>query len=208
MKVLLITGNPKKSGALADLTAEAVRGATDGGADVEEIRLAEKNVGYCRFCMKCHDDIDSTIARCVQNDDLADILERIKEADGYILACPTSGSRPNALMKTFIERTTWTLGRPTRRILWVRGCPESRIADRQRHAIFLTTAGVVPTCMRVACNGSTREMGAHARGIFNAKVVGSVYAGSILKRGLSGRDRKKAYETGRALSEAIRTETS
>ena len=34
MKVLVISGNPKKSGALAELTAEAARGASESGADV------------------------------------------------------------------------------------------------------------------------------------------------------------------------------
>lgn len=201
MKVLVITGNPKKSGALADITAEAVRGAADGGAEVEEIRLADKEIGYCRFCLKCHDDVDSTIAACALEDDMADILERIREADGFILACPASGGHPNALMKTFMERTCWTLGRPTRRILLVKGCPECRIADRKRRAVILTTAGVVPTWMRVFCNGMTREMASHARGLFNAEIVGRVYAGLIIKRGLTEGDKVKAYAAGKALAE-------
>ena len=41
MKVLLITSNPKRKGALATLTAEAARGAEEAGAEVEVRRLAE-----------------------------------------------------------------------------------------------------------------------------------------------------------------------
>jgi multimeric flavodoxin WrbA len=51
MKVLVITGNPKKSGALATLTEEAARGAGEDGAEVEWIRLREKDIGFCRFCL-------------------------------------------------------------------------------------------------------------------------------------------------------------
>lgn len=203
MKILLITGNPKEKGALATLTGEACRGAKDGGADIEEIRLIDKNIGYCKFCLACHKDIDSDISRCVQKDDLMEILEKIKEAEGLILACPTSGDYPNSLMKTFIERTTWTLGRPTRNILWVKGCPESRISKKQRHAIVLTTAGVVPTWSRMFCNGSIREMCSHARGIFNANIVGKLYAGAIITHGLLERDKRRAYEMGRALAKKI-----
>ncbi len=207
MKVLAITGNPKKSGALADLTSEAVKGARDGGMDVEEIKLVEKNLGFCRFCLKCHEDIDSTISRCVQDDGMDDILESVAAADGYIMACPASGGHPSALMKLFLERTTWTLGRPTRRIMWVKGCPESRIADRRRHAISITTAGVVPNSMKFTCNGSTKEMCAHARGIFNAKIEGRLFAGSIFRQGLTERDRLKAYELGRTLAQRITAES-
>jgi putative NADPH-quinone reductase len=204
MKVLVISGNPKKSGALAELTAEAARGASENGADVEEVRLAEKDLGYCRFCMKCHEDIDSPVSFCVQKDDLNGILEKVRDADCYILACPASGGHANAIMKTFIERTTWTLGRPTRNILWVKGCPESRIADRRRYAASITTAGVVPTWSRAFCNGSTREMCSHARGMFNAKIVGRLYAGSILKRGVTGSDKVRAHVLGRRLVETAR----
>ncbi len=207
MRILMITGNPKKKGALATLTEEAVRGAKEGGAEVEEIRLADKNIGYCKFCLKCHEDIDSTISRCSQEDDMAEILNKVKDADGFMLVCPTSGGHPNSLMKTFIERTTWTLGRPTRSILWVKGCPESRIADKQRIAVLFTTAGVVPTWMRLFCNGSTREMCSHARGIFNAKVVGKLYGGGIFKYGLLERDKKRARAIGQKLAKKIALKT-
>lgn len=203
MKVLIVSGNPKKKGALASLVGEAARGATDGGAQVEEARITALDIGYCRFCLQCHDDVDSPIARCALADDMPDLLEKVRAADGLILACPASGGHANAVMKTFIERTTWTLGRPTRNVLWVKGCPESRITDKQRYAVTITTAGVVPTWSRAVCNGSTREMSSHAEGIFNAKVVRRVYAGSIMKRGFRPADMRRAYAAGRELAEAM-----
>lgn len=67
-----------------------------------------------------------------------------------------------------------------------------------------TTAGVVPAWSRVACNGSTREMSGLARWLFNAEVIGKLYAGMINVRGLAKKDEKKAYELGKALSERIK----
>jgi hypothetical protein len=204
MRVVVIDGNPKKSGALAELTRAAIDGAEDSGAEVDVVRLAEKDIGYCRFCLKCHQDLDSEVAACVQKDDMGSVIEMVRDADGLIMACPASGGHANAMMKTFIERTTWTLGRPTRRVLWVNGCPESRITDRQRYAVILTTAGVVPTWSRAVCNGSTREMASHAKGLFNATVIDRVYAGSVFKRGLAVRFRERAREAGRSLAASSR----
>ncbi|MFP3153529.1 flavodoxin family protein [Lachnospiraceae bacterium ZAX-1] len=69
------------------------------GVEYEFIRLAELNMKQCTACIGCADD-----NRCVQDDDVNPILEKIMEADGLIIgAFPTFGSL-NALTKTFIER--------------------------------------------------------------------------------------------------------
>lgn len=201
MKVLAISGNPKSSGALATLSEEAVRGAVDGGAEVETIRLAEKDIGCCRFCLTCLEDSGAEIATCVQKDDMAEILYKIKEADGFILSCPMSAGHMNACMKIFEERCVMTLCTPTRKILWVSGIPESRIADKRRSAVTITTTGVIPNVLRPFFHGSTREMASIARDIFNADVVGNLYAGRLWFRKLSRREKKKAYKLGRSLVE-------
>lgn len=202
MKVLVITANPKKSGALASLTDQAARGAADSGAAVEVIRLADLDIGYCRFCLKCHENAGPDISYCVLKDDINALLDKIRDADAFVMACPASGGHANAIMRTFIERTTWTLGSPTRNVLWVRGCPETRLLDKDRRAAMITTAGVVPAWSRVFCNGQTREMRSHAKGIFNASIVGSVYGGLVFKHGVRQRDLRKAYRLGRVLTEA------
>jgi len=199
VKVLAITGNPKSSGALATLNEEAVRGAVEAGAEVETIRLAEMDIGICRFCLTCLEDSGADIATCVQKDDMAEILRRIKGADGFILSCPMSAGHMNAYMKIFEERCVMTLCTPTRKILWVSGIPESRIADKRRSAVTITTTGVIPNILRPFFHGSTREMASIARDIFNAEIVGNLYAGRLLFRKLSRREKKKAYKLGGAL---------
>jgi len=204
MKILIINGHPKKKGALDTLVGEVGTGAVEGGAEVEQIRLAETYIGYCRFCMKCHDDLESTIAPCVQDDDMGMILEKVKEADGFVLASPISSGHANAYMKTFIERCTWTLGRPTGRVLWIKGCPETRLTDKQRYAVTVTTTGVVPPWSKLLCNGSTREMVELAKCQFNAKVMGKMYVGLLNQRGLDEDDIKSAFKMGFNLAARIR----
>jgi multimeric flavodoxin WrbA len=205
MKILAITGNPRKSGALAALTEETVKGSAEAGANVQIVRLAECNIGYCRFCLKCYKDFDARIGKCAQEDDMEEILKQIDEADGFILSCPMSSGHENAIMKIFEERCTYTLGRPSRRILWIKGIPESRIKDKKRYAVVITTTGSVPAWSRALCNGSTREMSALARSIFNAEVVGKLYAGGLRYRELEQVEKEKAAKLGRDLSERIKT---
>lgn len=200
MKILVIDGNPKKKGALATLVGEVARGASEAGAEVEALRLADMDIRYCRFCMKCYKDTGSEIASCAIKDDMEEVREKIKEADGYILACPTSSGHANAVMKTFIERSTYTVGRSTGRTLFIKGIPESRLTDRRRCAMTVTTAGAVPAWLRMACNGSTREMVELADRVFNAEVLTNMYIGRLSFRGLKDREKQKAYQVGGELA--------
>lgn len=201
MKVLVITANPKKKGALATLTAEAARGLSDSGVKVEEIRLADHDIGYCNFCFKCIRDTISELGPCSQDDDMRQLLQKARDADGFVLASQVSSGHVNARFKTFIERSAYTAGR-SGRLLFLKGVPESRFTDKQRFAVTLVTAGAIPSWLRIFCNTATRQMKELARCGYNAKVVGKLYAGMV-RDGLKERDREKAYVLGRELGNVI-----
>ena len=205
MKVLVITGNPKQSGALSALTEEAARGAAENGAEVEWIRLMDRDIGFCRFCLKCQEDRESPIAPCVQDDDMTEILLKIKEADGFIMASPLSSAHANAVMKMFIERSTWPLWRVREGILGKVSFPEARLDDKQRYTVTVTTAGAIPAMLGFIFNGAAREMGSFAKWNFNSKIVGRLFVGLLYLHSLSDRHKSKAYELGTALSDAIKT---
>jgi multimeric flavodoxin WrbA len=201
LKVLVITANPKSKGALATLTSEAARGASEAGAEVEEIRLADLDIAYCRFCFKCLRDTESEIGSCSQDDDMRWILERAREADGFILASQLSSAHANARFKTFFERCAYTAGRSSR-ILFLHGLPRSRFTDKQRYSVALVTAGGIPSWLKVFCNVGTRQMKEMSSRSFNAKTVGTLYAGMV-RKGLKERYRRKAYRLGRELAQQI-----
>jgi multimeric flavodoxin WrbA len=201
MKALVITANPKKKGALATLTAEAARGLSDSGVEVEEVRLADHNIGYCNFCFKCIRDTESEIGGCSQDDDMKQILQKSKEADGFVFASQVSSGHANARFKTFVERSTYTAGRAGK-LLFLKGVPKTRLTDRPRFAVTLVTAGSIPSWLRVFCNTATRQMTELARCGYNAKVIGKLYAGMV-SEGLKERDREKAYRLGRKLGTEI-----
>ncbi|MGN0639169.1 MAG: flavodoxin family protein [Huintestinicola sp.] len=53
-KVLILSGSPGKGGNSDLLCDEFMRGAVESGNDVENIRIAEKNIGYCKACCPCY----------------------------------------------------------------------------------------------------------------------------------------------------------
>lgn len=204
MKIIVINANPKKRGALATLIEEASAGARESGADVEEIRIADQNIGHCTFCMTCYKDTESAIGRCFQHDDMQWILPKLKEADGYIMATQVSSGHANAIMKTFIERSVFTAGASKGTILWIKGVPVTRFTDKKRFAITIATAGAVPAWLRIFCNTATSQMKEMASCSFNANVVGELYAGELIAKGLQESDIQRARRLGQKLASKIR----
>ena len=80
-KVLIISASPRKEGNSDLLCDEFARGAREAGHDVEKIRLAEKNVGYCSGCYACQ-----KLKKCVRNDDANEIVDKMLDADVIVLA--------------------------------------------------------------------------------------------------------------------------
>ena len=69
-KVLVISASPRKGGNSDLLCDEFVRGAVEAGHEVEKLRLAEKNVGFCKGCYACQ-----KLKKCFQNDDATELVE-------------------------------------------------------------------------------------------------------------------------------------
>ena len=75
--VLIISGSPRKGGNSDTLCNAFGRGAEEAGNQVEKIRLAQLNIEYCSACYAC-----KQTGRCVKQDDMAQLLEKMRAADG------------------------------------------------------------------------------------------------------------------------------
>ena len=100
MKVLAISGSPRKGGNSDILTDEVLRGASESGAETEKIYLQDLSISPCRACYGCRES-----GKCVQKDDGDYILEKLIEADTIILSSPVYFYSISAQMKTMIDRT-------------------------------------------------------------------------------------------------------
>lgn len=98
-KVLILSGSPRKGGNSDLLCDEFAKGAAEAGHDVEKVRVAEKNIGYCRACYGCRGT-----GKCVIRDDMAELLDKMVAADVLVLASPVYFYSVDAQLKALIDR--------------------------------------------------------------------------------------------------------
>ena len=105
-KVLVLSGSPRKGGNSDLLCDEFLRGAAEAGHDIEKIRIAEKKIGYCSACYYCR----KSNGICAKKDDMAEVLQKMIDADVIVLSSPVYFYSIDAQLKTVIDRTVarWT----------------------------------------------------------------------------------------------------
>ena len=109
MKVIAINGSPRMNGN----TATALKAMTDElerqGIETETIEIGNKSIHGCIACNHC---FRSEGNRCVFQDDLVnETAQKMREADGFILGCPTYYAGIPGTMKSFLDRVFYTSSR-------------------------------------------------------------------------------------------------
>lgn len=82
-QVLILSGSPRRKGNSDTLCDEFMRGALDGGNVAEKVFLKDCKINYCSGCGVCN-----STHKCVQHDDMADILEKMVNADVIVMGNP------------------------------------------------------------------------------------------------------------------------
>lgn len=100
MRVLGISGSPRKDGNTDILVQRALAAAEAKGAEVEFIGLAGKDIRGCLACPDCGKQ-----GRCVIDDDIQAIYPRMEGADAIILGTPIFFGQMTAQTKTLMDRT-------------------------------------------------------------------------------------------------------
>lgn len=100
-KVLILSGSPRKGGNSDVLCDQFAKGATESGNQVEKIRVSEKKIGFCFGCYYC----SNHGGECVQKDDMAQVLQKMIDADVIVLASPVYFYSIDAQLKALIDRT-------------------------------------------------------------------------------------------------------
>jgi len=102
MKVIAINGSARKNGNTALLIKEVFKVLENENIDCEMIQFAGEDINGCLACDHCYQLKNES---CVQQDDIINsCIEKMKEADGIILASPTYFSDITPELKAFIDR--------------------------------------------------------------------------------------------------------
>lgn len=99
-KVLILSSSPRKGGNSDLLCDEFMKGAQESGNDVEKIFISQKKINYCSGCGVCN-----STHKCVRNDEMVEILDKMVSADVIVLATPVYFYSMDGQLKTLIDRT-------------------------------------------------------------------------------------------------------
>jgi len=100
---VIITASPNKDGLTAACGKAMYEGITGAGKDAEIIDISEAKLEPCRICGdgwgSCRD-----AGKCVINDLLPEIQDKIRAAEGVALITPVYWQQPSERMKYFLDR--------------------------------------------------------------------------------------------------------
>ena len=174
-KVLILSGSPRKGGNSDILCDQFAKGAQEAGNHVEKIRVADKKIGYCHACYYCRDHAGV----CAIKDDMAEVLQKMIDADVTVLASPVYFYSIDAQLKAVIDRTVarW-LEVKDKEFYYIASC-----ADTGRGATLTTL-----DCFR-----------GYADCVAGAKEKGVIYGTGVYEKGkIEGTSAyNQAYEMGR-----------
>lgn len=174
-KVLILSGSPRKGGNSDILCDRFAKGAAEAGNAVEKIRVADKKIGYCHACYYCRDHAGA----CAIKDDMAEVLQKMIDADVIVLTSPVYFYSIDAQLKAVIDRTVarW-LEVKSKEFYYIATC-----ADSEKSATLTTL-----DCFR-----------GYADCVQGAKEMGVIYGTGVYEKGkIEGTPAyKQVYEMGK-----------
>ncbi len=104
MKLVVISGNPKKDGLCESLVHAVEAGAREGGADVETVCLCDMDIARCAVCGEgwgpCREEHE-----CIFGDDgFSDVNDVIAAADAVAFVTPVYYWEVSEALKSFMDR--------------------------------------------------------------------------------------------------------
>lgn len=174
-KILAINGSYRDDG-ITDQSVEAfVRTLKPAGVEVEVILLREYPIEFCLNCRECTQQPGNIPGQCVQHDGMSELIDKIEQADGYILASPTNFGSVTAVFKRFMERLIvyayWS---------WHKDYPEFRKAKVQKKKAVLVSSCAAPGFLGRLMYGTYTQLKMTARTI-GAEPVGTLFTGLMAK---------------------------
>lgn len=102
MKVVAFSGSARKDGNTAILVRQVFAELEKAGIETELVQLAGERLRGCIACYQCWQTKDGSCA--VKDDCINDCIQRMRAADGIILASPTYFADITTEIKALIDR--------------------------------------------------------------------------------------------------------
>ena len=102
MKVIAFNGSARKGGNTEQLIRMVFKELELEGVETELVHIGGKPVRSCIACMKCWENLNEECN--FKDDETNSYIQKVKEANGIILASPTYFANVSAELKAFIDR--------------------------------------------------------------------------------------------------------
>lgn len=174
-KILAINGSYRDGGMTDQAVANLIDNLESTATAIEHIKLREYPIEFCRNCRQCMQQPGDAPGQCVHHDGMAELVQKIEQADAYILAAPTNFSSVTALFKRFAERLAVYGYWP-----WGKAAPVFRKAKLQKKPAIIISSCAAPGLMGRLTYSTNKSLKIAADTI-GARVVGSIVTGLISK---------------------------
>jgi len=175
IKILAINGSYREDG-FTDQTVDALARALEtAGAETETIYLREYPIEFCLNCRACTQQPGAAPEECVHHDGMRELINKIEQADCYILAAPTNMGSVTALFKRFMERLVVYAYWP-----WDMNGPQYRKERTPKKKAILVSSCAAPGILGRWFFGTNKQLKMTAK-IIGAEIVGTLFTGMIAK---------------------------
>lgn len=100
-KIFIVSATPRKGGNSDILAEEFAKGARNAGHYVDKVNVKDIDLRFCTGCLACQRTCD---ARCVVNDGMNALYDRVRAADVLAFATPVYYYGMSGQLKTFLDR--------------------------------------------------------------------------------------------------------
>jgi len=142
MKILAINGSYRANGFTDQLLYTLSKKLEEGGAEIEQIDLRDYPINFCFNCRECTQREGNAPGKCIQNDAMTPLIDKIEMADAYIFASPTNFGSVTALFKRFMERLVVYGYWP-----WGMAAPQYRKRHAPKKPAIIITSSAAPGIM-------------------------------------------------------------
>ena len=163
-KILLINGSPHEKGCTYTALSEIADTLAQNDVESEILYLGTKPVAGCIACGKCFQT-----GRCVFDDKVNEVLEKLDEYDGIVVGSPVYYAGPTGQLCAFLDRLFF--------------CSERRMAGKLGAAVV--------SCRRGGASAAFDRLNKYFT-ICNMTVVGSQYWNQV--HGFTPEDVRKDEE--------------
>ena len=186
MKIIGISASPRRHGNSETLLDHALMGARSNSAETEKIILSLLDIKPCHGSHICLQE-----GKCFIEDDMALLIEKIKNADGVIVSSPVYFGSITAQLKTMIDRC---------QPLWVEKYILKNITRGKKKGAFLCISSYNN---RKFFRNSKDVVNIFFK-VFNIDFIGSVYFTGLESKNDANNKKfllKRAFQCGKKLAQ-------